>query len=881
MRIALSLNLLVASVLLPAPAAVAQTWTDFQVGGLTRKALVYVPSGVDNPPLLLSLHGMGIGAGWHQDGMMKFEPIADREKFIVVYPEADRDLRWDLAGTHDIDFMLEIIEQMSTRHGIDRNRVYASGFSMGGMFSYTLACKIPDKIAAIAPGDGYPLGGERGCVATRSVPIFHMHGTADDFVKYSTLHAFLDTKIAAYGCPTTAVRTEPYPRSNPASRSFKEYWGPCTNGAGRKSEIVLISVTGMIHDWATEGKANANEDPAFAGKPFDIDGSEEAWAFLKTHSLADTSSGGPAAGSGGSAAPAGAGGSAGADASGTAGAPPGGGAVDAGVAGTGGAATPATTPQGDAGAMQRPGGTGGPMQQPGGPGVATPQGGAGALALPDVAGAGSDSSASSGDSTGCACIVVRASGLDGSIVLVLGVGALIRYRSHRRRRLARSEQRRALAFGRLCLAVLLVLPTACGPEDGVDGERDQPIVTAGTGGASGGGMGGGVVPAGSSAVGGAGGGGSGGSDAGGVAGSSAGSAADGGVGGSGESGAGGVGGSGESGAGGVGGAGSDAGGVGGSGGSSGSAATCPLPTSFRWTSSGPLAQPQSPPNHDFVSLKDFTIVKAGDAYAMYATAFDSTASWTGVYIGFSDFSELGAATQTWLGSRATVAPQLMYFTPKDIWVLTYQWGFQYATGKDPHDPDSWSRGSSLLTGNPTMGHGGTGPIDQTVICDSTHCYLFFAGDNGRIYRGSMPIENFPAAFTNSAQIMQDTTANLFEGIEVYSVEGSDEYLMIVEAMGSRGRYFRAFTADRLGGTFTAMPQASSQDTPFAGKANVTFDGAAWTNDISHGDLVREDPSEKKPIDPCNLRLLYQGRNPAINVEYGLLPYRPGLLTLAQ
>jgi hypothetical protein len=78
-----------------------------------------------------------------------------------------------------------------------------------------------------------------------------------------------------------------------------------------------------------------------------------------------------------------------------------------------------------------------------------------------------------------------------------------------------------------------------------------------------------------------------------------------------------------------------------------------------------------------------------------------------------------------------------------------------------------------------------------------------------------------------------------------------------------------------------MPQASSENTPFAGRRNVTFDGAAWTNDISHGDVVRDDPSEKKPIDPCNLQFLYQGRNPSINVDYGLLPYRPALHTLTQ
>src|SRR5687767_14112289 len=66
-------------------AAVAQTWTDFQVGGVTRRALVYVPSGIDKPPLLISLHGRGIPASWNQAEMMKLEPIADREKFIVVY----------------------------------------------------------------------------------------------------------------------------------------------------------------------------------------------------------------------------------------------------------------------------------------------------------------------------------------------------------------------------------------------------------------------------------------------------------------------------------------------------------------------------------------------------------------------------------------------------------------------------------------------------------------------------------------------------------------------------------------------------------------------------------------------------------------------------
>lgn len=309
---------------------------------------------------------------------------------------------------------------------------------------------------------------------------------------------------------------------------------------------------------------------------------------------------------------------------------------------------------------------------------------------------------------------------------------------------------------------------------------------------------------------------------------------------------------------------------------------CPLPSEFSWTSTGPLAQPSSPPGHDFRSLKDFTVVRWNEQYIVYATAFDANASWTGVNINFSDWPDFGSAPQTWLQNLpvgATVAPQLMYFSPKDIWVLTYQWGFKYATSKDPSDPTSWTSPSPLLMGNPTTPGVGTGPIDQTVICDDVDCYIFFAGDDGHIYRGSMPIDDFPGAFSNTGSIMSDTTANLFEGVEVYSVRGFDQYLMIVEAIGAGGRYFRAFTADSLDGDFTPMAQASSETTPFAGGNNVTFMGNEWTNDISHGDIVREDPSETKPIDACNIQFLYQGRDPSINVDYGLLPYRPGLLTM--
>lgn len=236
------------------------------VGTSSRNMRIYVPTALPaNSPVLISMHGLNQDAAYQQS-QAKLEPVADAGKFLVVFPNGVNN-SWDISGTSDVDFLKAIIDYVATNYSSDRNRVYLSGFSMGGMMTYYAMTKIADRIAAFAPISGYLLGGPN-TNSSRPIPIIHTHGTADSVVSYSGVQPCLDAWVKRDGCPTTPVVTAHYPTSNPNSICTKYYYGPGLNGV----EIVFMSLAGKDHFISI--------DPANG-----INTSQEIWNFCKKYSL--------------------------------------------------------------------------------------------------------------------------------------------------------------------------------------------------------------------------------------------------------------------------------------------------------------------------------------------------------------------------------------------------------------------------------------------------------------------------------------------------------------------------------------------------------------------------------------------------------------------
>lgn len=319
----------------------------------------------------------------------------------------------------------------------------------------------------------------------------------------------------------------------------------------------------------------------------------------------------------------------------------------------------------------------------------------------------------------------------------------------------------------------------------------------------------------------------------------------------------------------------------------GATAAAALPDNFQWSSSGQVITPQPAPGQDIVSVKDPSVIRHEGAWHVFMTTADTSGDWSLAYTSFTDWSQAASAPQTHLETASAIgpgyraAPQVFYFAPKDEWYLIYQTGVpSYSTTNDPGNPYSWSTPRNFQDRMPDIIRQNIGNgywVDFWVICDDTMCYLFSADDNGHLYRAETTVGEFPNGFRNTRIVLQDTRTNLFEGEAVYRIAGTGTYLLIMEAIGSDGRrYYRSFTADGLDGQW--QPLAATESNPFARSNNVAFPTGAWTDDISHGELIRAGSDQTMTLDPCRLQLLYQGMDPSAGGDYSQLPWRLGLAT---
>jgi poly(hydroxyalkanoate) depolymerase family esterase len=192
-----------------------------------REIHVYAPSGLkENSPLLISCHGMDQDPNYQQSNT-HWEAVADTAGFVVVYPKGGTGYStWDISGDQDTKWITQIIDQMYTDYKIDKKRVYLSGFSMGGMFTYNAMSKIADKIAAFAPTSGTNVMG--ASKAQRPVPIIHPHGTTDDVLHYSDVEGFIKNYRDQFHCPSQAEVQDNYPHQGEKATMYT--WGPCDKG---------------------------------------------------------------------------------------------------------------------------------------------------------------------------------------------------------------------------------------------------------------------------------------------------------------------------------------------------------------------------------------------------------------------------------------------------------------------------------------------------------------------------------------------------------------------------------------------------------------------------------------------------------------------------
>jgi polyhydroxybutyrate depolymerase len=270
--------------------------------GLERCYLLHVPPAYEpgSPvPLVFSFPGLAERPQFHQE-ISGWDEIADREGFVVVYPQGTgRPLRWNATATFDaeavddVGFFRDLVSELSDLLSIDPDRIYVNGLSNGGAMAYRLACDAADVVAAIgtvAAPISEPPG---GCAPSRPVPLVAFHGTADPVVDYEGASRMAPSWASFLGLRPGRIEYEPatawtraWAGRNGCSLDAAEIptrgdasglrYRNCRAGA----DVIFYTIAGGGHTWP--GGAPI---PIVGKTSTDVDASAIMWSFFQEHPL--------------------------------------------------------------------------------------------------------------------------------------------------------------------------------------------------------------------------------------------------------------------------------------------------------------------------------------------------------------------------------------------------------------------------------------------------------------------------------------------------------------------------------------------------------------------------------------------------------------------
>ncbi len=277
-------------------------------GGLERTYTVHISSSYDNTrptPLLIVLHGGG-GTGQGMPKLTNFNTIADRDNFIIVYPDGFEKHWNDGRGlsqysaqkqnVDDVGFISALIDHLSAELNIDAKSIYVTGISNGGMMSHRLGCELSQKIAAIAPvASNISIKMASIWAPSRPVPVLIINGTEDPLVpwaggdihfgraKLGQVLSVADTVrfwVTHNKC-TASPQVTQLPDKDPSDGTTVrvETYGGCQDNV----EVILYAVEGGGHTWP--GGLQYLPQSIIGRTSRDFNASEVIWQFFQEHPM--------------------------------------------------------------------------------------------------------------------------------------------------------------------------------------------------------------------------------------------------------------------------------------------------------------------------------------------------------------------------------------------------------------------------------------------------------------------------------------------------------------------------------------------------------------------------------------------------------------------